>query len=221
MADPVKIKVWSDYVCPFCMLAEGPLEEAIKDVGVDVEVEWMPFELRPHPQPTLRPEDDYLPAIWERAVYPMARRLGVDITLPEVSPQPYTALAFEGYQYAAEHELGTAYTRRMFRAFFQESQDLGETDVLAALAVEVGLDEAGFRAALADGRYRAKHQDALREAAAHQVQSVPTILVGDTRIEGVPRTAQLRKAILDAQAQQTEDAEGAAYGASCGIEGGC
>ncbi|MEI5036164.1 DsbA family protein [Streptomyces sp. S1A(2023)] len=155
------------------MLAEGPLEEAIKDVGVEVDVEWMPFELRPHPQPTLRPEDEYLPSIWERAVYPMARRLGVDITLPAVSPQPYTALAFEGYQYAAEHGLGTAYNQRMFRAFFQENQDLGQIDVLVALAGEIGLDEAGFRAALADGTYRARHQEALREAAAHRVQSVP------------------------------------------------
>ncbi|MDT0492512.1 DsbA family oxidoreductase [Streptomyces griseus] len=218
MADPVKIKIWSDYVCPFCMLAEGPLEEAIKDVGADVEVEWMPFELRAHPQPTLRPEDEYLPAIWERAVYPMARRLGVDITLPTVSPQPYTALAFEGYQYAAEHGLGTEYTRRMFRAFFQEDQDLGQTDVLAALAGGIGLDEAGFRAALADGTYRARHQEALREAAAHQVQVVPTMLIGDVRIEGVPRPAQVRKAILDARAQQEENA---GYGAACGIDGKC
>lgn len=230
MTEPVKIKIWSDYVCPFCMLAEGPVEEAIKDVGAEaeVEVEWMPFELRPHPQPTLRPEDAYLPAIWERAVYPMARRLGVDITLPAVSPQPHTALAFEGYQYAAEHGLGTAYNQRMFRAFFQENQDLGQIDVLVALAGEIGLDEAGFRAALTDGVHRDRHQEALREAAAHQVRSVPTILVGDTRIEGVPRPAQLRKAILDAQARQAQqaqpaegDAEGDVSGASCGIGGRC
>ncbi|MFE5600516.1 DsbA family protein [Streptomyces coelicoflavus] len=218
MTAPVKIKIWSDYVCPFCMLAEGPLEEAVAEVGAEVEIEWMPFELRPSPQPTLRPEDDYLPHIWKTAVYPMARRLGVDIKLPDVSPQPYTALAFEGYQYAAEHDLGTAYTRRMFRAFFQENQDLGKTAVLTALAGEIGLDEAGFEAALENGSYRARHQDALREAAAHQVQVVPTILIGDTRIEGVPRAAQLRKALLDAQAQQTEDAS---YGAACGIDGRC
>lgn len=218
MAEPVKIKIWSDYVCPFCMLAEGPLEEAIDGIGVEVEVEWMPFELRPHPQPTLRPEDDYLPRIWRGAVYPMARRLGVDITLPTVSPQPYTALAFEGYQYAADRDLGTAYTRRMFRAFFQESQDLGQLDVLVALAGEIGLDEAEFRAALTEGTYRARHQEALREAEAHRVQAVPTLLVGDARIEGVPSAAQLRKAILDARAQQSE---GAVYGASCGIDGNC
>ncbi|MFE4976516.1 DsbA family protein [Kitasatospora sp. NPDC056651] len=210
----MKIQIWSDYVCPFCMLAEGPLEEAIE--GLDVEIEWKPFELRPHPEPTLRPEDDYLPAVWQRAVYPMARRLGVDITLPTVSPQPHTRLAFEGYQYAAEHGRGTEYTRRMFRAFFQEDQDLGEPDVLTALAREIGLDADEFRAALDNGTYRAKHQEALREAAAHRVHAVPTIIVGDTRIEGVPRPGQLRKAILDAQADQE-----IVYGAACGIDGGC
>lgn len=214
MSTPVKIQVWSDYVCPFCMLAEGPLEEATNDL--DVEIEWKPFELRPHPQPTLRPEDAYLPDIWRRAVYPMARRLDVDITLPTVSPQPYTRLAFEGYQFAAEHGKGTEYTRRMFRAFFQEDRDLGHLDVLQPLAEEIGLDGAAFRAALEQGTYSDQHQDALREAQAHRVQSVPTILVGDIRIEGVPSPAQLRKAILDAQAQQ--DAE---FGGVCGVNGGC
>ncbi|MGH4033534.1 DsbA family oxidoreductase [Actinomycetota bacterium Odt1-20B] len=225
---PVKIQVWSDYVCPFCMLAEGPLEEATKDLGVDVEIEWKPFELRPHPQPTLRPEDAYLPDIWQRAVYPMARRLGVDITLPTVSPQPYTRLAFEGYQYAAAQGRAAEYTRRTFRAFFQEDQDLARIDVLCALAGQIGLDADAFRAALENGTYRAAHQDALREAAAHRIQSVPTILVGDTRIEGVPRVEQLRKAILAAQADQADQAGQAdqaerdgLYGAACSVEGGC
>src|SRR5690606_9563189 len=118
-------------------------------------------------------------------------------------------LAFEGYQYAAEHDLGTAYTHRVLRAFFQEDKDLGELDILTALAGEVGLDEAEFRKALEDGTYREKHRDALREAAAHRIRSVPTILVGDVRIEGVPRAAQLRKAVLDAQAEQ-DFTEGAA-----------
>src|SRR5436190_12364789 len=93
---PLKIKVYSDYVCPFCYLAEVPLREAIR--GKDVEVEWMPFELRPEPQPTLRPEGDYLQRAWLQSVYPIARRMGVPIKLPALSPQPHTHLAFEGYQ---------------------------------------------------------------------------------------------------------------------------
>jgi len=86
----VKIKVFTDYVCPYCFLAEFPLKEAIKEE--DVEVEWLPFELRPLPQPTLKPEDDYLQTVWRQSVYPLARKMGVEIELPSISPQPHTHL---------------------------------------------------------------------------------------------------------------------------------
>lgn len=68
------MKVWIDFVCPFCLLAESVIQKAIE--GVDVDIQWMPFELREYPTPTLRPEDEYLPSIWRRSVYPMAELLG-------------------------------------------------------------------------------------------------------------------------------------------------
>src|SRR5688572_853353 len=83
-----KLSVWSDFVCPYCFLAEKPLAEATH--GLDIEIEWLPFELRPFPQPTLRPEGEYLQTAWRRSVYPLASRLGVEIRLPDVSPQPYS-----------------------------------------------------------------------------------------------------------------------------------
>ncbi|MGW4650493.1 DsbA family oxidoreductase [Kitasatospora sp. NPDC004289] len=212
-AEKVRIKVWSDYVCPFCMLAEGPLHEATQDL--DVEIEWMPFELRPHPTPTLRPEDAYLPAVWARSVYPMARRMGVDITLPTVSPQPYTRLAFEGYQYAAEHGRAAEYTPRLLRAFFQENRDIGRTEVLADIAAELGLDAEEFTRALAEGSYTEAHREALRTAEAYRISVAPTLIIGERhRIEGVATAAQIRKAVLDVQAEQA-----VASGAACGIDG--
>src|SRR5215475_2943161 len=108
--------------------------------GKDVEVEWMPFELRPEPHPTLRPDGDYLQRAWQQSVYPIARRMGVPIKLPEVSPQPHTHLAFEGYQYAREHGKGNDYNDRVLESFFVEGRDIGDIDVLAKLAGEVGLD---------------------------------------------------------------------------------
>ncbi len=210
----VGIKVWSDYVCPFCMLAETPLHEATRDL--DVEIEWMPFELRPHPTPTLRPEDEYLPAIWARSVYPMARQMKVDISLPTVSPQPYTRLAFEGYQYAAEHGKAAEYTPRVLRAFFQENRHIGRLDVLTDIASELGLDEAGFTEALTAGAYTETHQEALRTAKAYRISVAPTIIIGERhRIEGVPAVAEIRKAVLDTQAERA-----VAGGTACG-PGGC
>ena len=134
---PTTIEVFSDFVCPFCYLAEQPLADATE--GHDVRVAWQPFELRPEPTPTLRPEGDYLQTTWNDVVYPMAERMGVPIVLPTVSPQPYSRLAFEGLAYAEEHGLGQRYTERVFRAFFIEQRDNGRLDVLADVARELWL----------------------------------------------------------------------------------
>jgi predicted DsbA family dithiol-disulfide isomerase len=215
-----KLRVWSDYVCPFCLLAEKPLEQAV--AGLDVEIEWMPFELRPYPVPTLRPEGEYLQRVWATSVYPLARRMRTDITLPDVSPQPYSRPAFEGYQYAREHGVGQEYTPRMLRAFFRENLDIGDLDVLTGVAGELGLDTRGFRTALEEGTCAEAHQAALEEAAALRITSVPTVIVADTyRIEGVPAAARLRHAIETAQAEAEAGpgTEEPGYAARCGIDG--
>lgn len=192
---PVKIEIYSDYVCPYCLLAKAPLFEAVQ--GQDVEIEWMPFELRPAPEPTLRPEDPYLPTVWNRSVYPMAEALGIDIKLPTISPQPYTALAFEGYQFAKAHslEMAQAYNDRMLRAFFQENQDIGDIDVLTHLAAEIGLDFGAFRLALEDRRYQVAHQEALQRAYQLGVRSVPTFVISGQVLPGVHSAGTLRQAI--------------------------
>jgi predicted DsbA family dithiol-disulfide isomerase len=190
----VRIRVWSDFVCPFCMIAEKPLLDAVTESGVEVVIDWMPFELRPYPTPTLRPEDSYLQTVWPQSVYPLAARVGVDIKLPSVSPQPHTGLAWEGYQFARAHGKSNAYNDRMLKAFFQEDQDIGDPDVLTRLAGEIGLDQAAFRRAFDQGTYRDRHRQALAEAQAMQVTAVPTMMIGERRLQGV----QPKEALLDA-----------------------
>jgi predicted DsbA family dithiol-disulfide isomerase len=191
------IKVYSDYVCPFCYLAEFPVAEATR--GRDIDVEWMPFELRPYPHPTLRPEGDYLQRAWEQSVYPMAERMGVPITLPAISPQPYTHLAFEGFQYARELGKGNAYNHRVLEAFFRDGLDIGKVDVLGRLADEVGLDVKKFEHAMATRKYREAHQRALRHAQ-HEVgvSGVPLIVIGRQALSGMQDRETL-EAVIERQ----------------------
>ncbi|WP_017727923.1 DsbA family oxidoreductase [Halalkalibacterium ligniniphilum] len=212
----VKIRVYSDYVCPFCFLAEKPLEEAMK--GKDIEVEWMPYELRPYPNETLRPEGDYLQTTWAQSVYPMAAAMGVEIVLPNVSPQPHTHLAFEGYQYAKEQGKGNEYNDRLLRAFFQEEKDIGDVEVLTALASELGLDENEYRQALETRKYKEQHQAAL-EHAYHEagIQAVPTFIIGDTTIVGI-RSKETLEQIIEEEAKK-QDGFTFPEGMACGPDG--
>ena len=146
----------------------------------------MPFELRPYPNETLRPEGEYLQRAWRQSVYPIARQMGVPITLPTVSPQPHSHLAFEGFQYAKEHGKTNEYNHRVLTAFFVESQDIGDIGVLTKLAGEVGLDEREFEEALRTRKYQDDHRRALRHAYEEAgVTGVPMFVVGDRVLTGL------------------------------------
>jgi predicted DsbA family dithiol-disulfide isomerase len=172
--------------------------------GKEVEVEWVPCELRPEPHPTLRPEGDYLQRAWSQSVYPIARRMGVPITLPPVSPQPPTQLAFEGYQYAKDYGKGNDYNHRVLEAFFVEGQDIGQIDVLTKLAGEVGLNEKEFEEALRTRKYREAHRRALRHAYEEAgVTGVPMFVIGDQVLAGLQDRETLEAVIEEELARQT------------------
>lgn len=194
-----QIHVWSDFVCPFCLIADELIERAIDD-RPGVEVVHHAHELRPRPMPTLRPEEAYLPDVWQRAVYPMARRHEVPMRLPTVSPQPYTELAFRGAQYALDQGRADVYHRRVMTAFFREDLDIGDRAILARLAEEVGLDPAAYAAALDDEEYAERHRQALAESARLDITVVPTIIIGARRIEGVATEGVIRRALHGASA---------------------
>lgn len=213
----VKIKVYSDYVCPFCFLAEEPLLQAMQ--GKDVEIEWMPFELRPEPNEPLRPEEPYIQRAFQQSVLPMAQRLGLKMLLPKMSPHPRTQLAFEGFQFAKEQGLGGVYNHRLFKAFFQEEQDIGDVDVLTKLAGEVGLDEAQFRAALEARTYQEAHQQALHHAYNEaKIQVVPTVVIGNHVLEGV-RNKEAFEQILNEELAHAQDKQEFGEGMACGPDG--
>lgn len=182
-----------------------------------MQVEWMPFELRPYPTPTLRPESEYMQRVWAQSVKPLAKRLGLEIELPPISPQPHTHLAFEGYHFAKEHGKGNAYHHRVFVAFFQEGKDIGDLDVLTELARDVGLDADAFRVALEARTYREVHQAALRHAVEEMgITAVPTFVIGPRVFVGLQSKETLERAIAEAEAQAKG---GDASGLACGRDG--
>ncbi|QJR30135.1 DsbA family oxidoreductase [Limnobacter profundi] len=190
---PIKIQVWTDFVCPFCLLGEAIIEKAIE--GLEVEIEWMPFELRPYPTPTLKPEDEYLPRVWKASVYPMAERLGVPIQLPTVSPQPYTRKAFLGLQYAKQQGKGNEYTTTVMKAFFQQNLNIGEDQVLKNILANLGLNPAELDEFVNSPQANAQHDADLQYAKQLGIQAVPSLAVGEQFFSGVPSVQALRDAV--------------------------
>jgi predicted DsbA family dithiol-disulfide isomerase len=185
--DAVQLDVWSDYVCPFCYLAEPTIEQVKKEFPAVIEVRWRAFELRPDPVPTLDPNGEYLHRVWGKAVYPMAAERGIKVRLPPM--QPRSRLAHEAVAFARRHTKDMELHHAIFRAFFEFGEDIGKLDVLVKLALNLGLEEPALRKALAEGEFR---YEVLADEALSQnleITGVPATLI---RPHGVPIEAAAR-----------------------------
>ncbi|NFG60807.1 DsbA family protein [Clostridium sp. CMCC3677] len=191
----LNIKVYSDFVCPFCFLGKETLSQAVK--GKDVNIQWMPFELRPEPSPRIDPwKDSSKLNSWNNFIEPMAKKLGIDMKLPKLSPHPYTNLAFEGYHYAVEFGKGNEYVERVFRGFFEEELDIGKVEILSKLAEEIGLNKEKFSEVLNTRKYKDKQEEVLKQAYEESnITAVPTIFIGDEVVQGITSKENLEEII--------------------------
>jgi predicted DsbA family dithiol-disulfide isomerase len=115
----------------------------------------------------------------------LAKRLGLEMKLPSISPQPHTRLAHEAMEFAKERGKGNEYAHALFAAFFQRSEDIGNPDVLATVAGQIGLDAEEVRCALLEGKYRERTQDLLRQSRMQMVTAVPSFIIGRQRVTGL------------------------------------
>ncbi|MFD3446186.1 DsbA family protein [Microbacteriaceae bacterium 4G12] len=200
-----KIRVYSDFTCPFCFLGKKTMEDAVNIS----DIEWMPFELRPEGTDPIDPNSSYIQEGWTQSVQPLAARLGIQMTLPALNPHPRTTLAHEGYQYAKAHHKGYEYVQQVFAAFWQEGRDIGCIEVLGDIATEVGLNKEDFEAALQARTYREAHVQALREAT--HIRAVPTMEIEGNLLQGLQHPERIKRVLEKTTDMTTGD--------SCSIEG--
>jgi predicted DsbA family dithiol-disulfide isomerase len=160
----------------------------------DVEIVWRAFELRPEPVPMIDPQSDYLRRVWSDSVAPLAERLGVTMRCPPVKPR--TRLAHEAAHWARPQGRFENYHNEIFRAFFERGEDIGDVDVLIALAHRLRVDSDSMRQALISHEFAESVLADEREAARLGVSGVPAFIANrKAALSGVQPVENLRKLI--------------------------
>ena len=185
----MQIEVWSDVVCPWCYIGKRRLETALERFPHrdEVDVVWRSFQLDPTvPEGQTFPT---LPALAQKygrsveemrsmqaRVEEMAAGEGLRYDLAH-GTSGNTMLAHELLHLAAEQGRGGQMKERLLHAYFEENRSVFDVDSLVPLAVEVGLDAAEVREALADRRYAANVRDDASTAQALGATGVPFFVV--------------------------------------------
>jgi hypothetical protein len=136
------------------------------------------LEFRPPPEPCLSPDDPDFARRW--AV--MEEQLGrVGAEMPVVIP--WTRKAHELRALAESKGVGPEVHRALFRAFFEEGQDIGRVDVLVGLAVSAGLDRSETKAVLDVDKFAGPVQEERRTALGMGFTRPPALVAGNERTE--------------------------------------
>lgn len=88
-------------------------------------------------------------------------------------------LAHQAAEYAADHapwEVQHAFHRKMFKAYFEDLEDVGDRSVILRVAGEAGLDTGELAEVLETGAYEQQVEDGLAFARRVGISSVPTFI---------------------------------------------
>jgi predicted DsbA family dithiol-disulfide isomerase len=167
-----RVRFYYDVVCPYSYM-ESFLMEAAEDAGT-VEIEWLPFELRPAPRPLLEVRGDHLRVDWTVNVYRRALERGVEIHLPRY--QPRSTLILCACLWAAEQGRLRDLKHALYEAFFCEGEDIATDREIARAAERAELDADGAIEAAYSPERGAQLKSIRAEAEAAGIRGVPSLL---------------------------------------------
>lgn len=179
------LDIISDAICPWCWIGKAHLDGALALLaaeGLTFDIGWLPYQLNPDmpeggvDRRTYRTEKF---GSWERSqeldaqVADAGRVAGVVFRHDLMARTPNTIEAHRLIRLAGADGVQHAAMERVFRAYFQEGQDIGSRAVLAALGADAGMAPLTL-AAFAEG-------DAARDEVVAE-----TLALAQAGISGVP-----------------------------------
>ncbi len=184
----MKITVFSDYICPFCFIGTETLRKVQPEVP-PFTLEWKGFQIHPEYPATGIPTErraaqfgkERYAALW-RNITALAE--GIELSMRPPTVLTNSLMALEATEYAKDQGKAGEFSRAVYRAYFQDGQNIGDLNVILALAQEVGLDPATVQEHLTASTYANRLKAAHQEARSLGVSGVPTFIVGPAQIVG-------------------------------------
>ncbi len=205
------IDIVSDVICPWCFIGSRRLEQALAPPpeGVEVGVTYRPFLLDPSTpkegadlRERLRAKYGADPEKMFASVEAAARSSGIPLDFSKVRRTPSTIAAHTLLRHAIDKGTQAALARALFEGYFLEGRDIGDADVLAAIAGAHGFEaDEAIRIVRDEGELATTREEA-GEAAANGVRGVPFfVLGGRLAVSGAQSVEVLRDAIGRAVAE--------------------
>jgi len=188
MSSKFKIDIFSDVVCPWCIIGYQSLSAALDQSGLTdkVDLNWLPFELNPDMPVEGKSYLDYGRDKYGRSpeqaaasldhVVKSAASVGFDVVFPD-EPRIYNTFnAHRLLHWARESGLQTELKLAFFSLFFQEQGSFSDEEELLNCVKKVGLSRERAAEILQSNEYSDAVKTGLNFAHQNGITSVPTYI---------------------------------------------
>ncbi|MGZ5966864.1 MAG: DsbA family oxidoreductase [Polyangiales bacterium] len=181
LSRPLRIDVVSDVICPWCLIGEKRLRDALaKRPDIDAKIVFHPFLLDPGTpaegadlRERLRAKYRVDPEKMFARVEQAARESGIPLDFAKVRRTPNTLPAHVLIGHAEERGTQLALVRAIFEAYFLQGKDVGDPDVLAEIASHHGFEVDEARGLATNESERERVRAEAQASAEEGVQGVP------------------------------------------------
>ena len=207
MTEPVRLEILSDPVCPWCWIGKAGLDAALeRRADHPFVVSWHPFMLNPDMAPEGMDRREYLQARFGAPeqvvklylpVQEHSGKLGLTLNLEAMQRMPSTLNAHRLIHWAGLEGVQTRIVSGLFRAYFSEGRDIGDAEVLAAIAAGAGMDGPGVARMLASDADAEAVHEADRLARARGIKGVPCFIIGGEYVVTGAQTPEFWLQVID------------------------
>ncbi|MDD7973168.1 DsbA family oxidoreductase [Roseinatronobacter alkalisoli] len=183
----IRLDIYSDPVCPWCFIGKARLDRALESrPDHPFDIRWKPFQLNPDMPATGMSRDEYMAMKFgdakgildaHKPIIDAAEDTGLTLDLPAITRTPNTLNAHRLIHWAGLEGRQTAMVSTLFRAYFQQGRDIGDSETLLALGDSVGLDRSMIARLLDSDADRDIIATADRDARARGISGVPFFVV--------------------------------------------
>jgi predicted DsbA family dithiol-disulfide isomerase len=210
------LTIVSDVICPWCFVAKKNLEKALELAGADfaVKIAWRPFELNPGmPKEGLNRREYRSKKFgsWEQSqildaqVAAAGKLAGITFRHDLMERTPNTFNAHRLIWLAGKEGVQDAVVEALFRAYFAEGRNIGDTKVLAEIAKQAGLSDSIVTAFLDGNAGTDEVRLEAETAKMGGISGVPTfILDGEELFSGAMKPEHMAARLGEAAAAHAE-----------------
>ena len=203
----IKLDIISDPICPWCYIGKSNLDRALEArPDHPFEIEWHPFQLNPEMPAEGMDRQAYLDSkfggraqadtVYGR-IADAGKAAGLNMKLADIPRTPNTIDAHRLIHWSGLEGRQTAAVSRLFKAFFEEMQDISEHDVLLDVAEGIGMDRTMTERLLASDADVADIRARDAHARERGVTGVPTFLVANQHALPGAQPTELWAQVLD------------------------